>query len=66
MLTLYRSVQMKSVHKTAQKNNERMWERERDQKSIRERECFNVIFIFLKVYLGDSNRQLQSSRENLE
>ena len=32
----------------------------------KERERLNVIFIFLKVHLGDSNRQPQSSRENLE
>ena len=25
-----------------------------------------MIFIFLKVYLGDSNRQPQSSRKNIE
>ena len=31
-----------------------------------ETKTLNVIFIFLKVHLGDSNRQPQSSRENLE
>ena len=33
---------------------------------LRETDRLNMIFYFLKVYLGDSNRQPQSSRENLE
>ena len=39
-------------------------ERERERSKYIER--LNVIFIFLKVHLRDSNRQPQSSRENLE
>ena len=40
-------------------------ERERERGREREREIERD-FYFLKVHLGDSNRQPQSSRENLE
>ena len=45
---------------------ERQIERDRERDIQRDRERLNVIFFFLKVHLGDSNRQPQSSRENLE
>ena len=44
---------------------ERERERERGREGEREREIERDIY-FLKVHLGDSNRQAQSSRENLE
>ena len=38
-----------------------------DMRKVREREReIERDFYFLKVHLGDSNRQPQSSRENLE
>ena len=49
-----------------EKKREKERERQRETERQRERERLNVIFIFLKVHLGDSNRQPQSSRENLE
>ena len=42
-----------------------MFERERDRENQRNREIERDFYI-LKVHLGDSNRQPQSSRENLE
>ena len=47
-----------------EKERERFRGGEKECEWEREREF--VIFYFLKVYLGDSNRQPQSSRENLE
>ena len=41
-------------------------EREIEREREREREKLNVIFYFLKMHLGDSNRQPQPSREDLE
>ena len=40
--------------------------REGVEEREREREIERDLFYFLKVHLGDSNRQPQSSRENLE
>ena len=42
-----------------------IFERERESEREREREIERDCY-FLKVHLGDSNRQPQPSRENLE
>ena len=48
-----------------ERQRDRETERQRDRGTQRDREIERD-FYFLKVHLGDSNRQPQSSRENLE
>ena len=53
------------ILKERKRERDRETDRDRDMETERDREIERD-FYFLKVHLGDSNRQPQSSRENLE
>ena len=63
-VNLYNSTKIKPFPTNSRKssNDTNHFERERKRECV----CMGEIFNFLKVHLGDSNRQPQSSCENLE